>query len=127
MSRRNRSNDPRDLRDPRGSDRPAPASSLPPGALGIVTVIGVAALVLVNLKLLGDTHKLQTTLDELGQRVGSVSTKVDNYAAKAAQAAQPPRPQGPDPNKVYQVKTQGAPAEGPESAPVVIAEFSDFQ
>src|SRR2546426_493920 len=126
MSRRNRGNDPRDPRDPRGSDRPAPASSLPPGALGIVTVIGVAALVLVNLKLLSDTHKLQTTLDELGRGVGSVSTKVDNYAAKAAQAAQPPR-QGPDPNKVYQVKTQGAPAEGPESAPVVIAEFSDFQ
>ena len=55
--------------------------------------------------------------------MAALGTKVDNFAAKAAQ---PPR-QGPDPNKVYPIKTQGSPAEGPENAPVTIAEFSDFQ
>jgi hypothetical protein len=35
--------------------------------------------------------------------------------------------QGPDPNKVYTVKTEGSPFKGPKNAPVTIAEFSDFQ
>src|SRR5262245_66344834 len=34
---------------------------------------------------------------------------------------------GPDPNKVYTVNTSGSPVRGVPSAPVTIAEFSDFQ
>ena len=44
----------------------------------------------------------------------------------AATRAIPPR-QGPDPDKVYPVKTGGAPSKGRTGAPIVIAEFSDFQ
>jgi hypothetical protein len=51
-----------------------------------------------------------------------MSAKVDLAARPAA-----PRQTGPDPNKVYPVKIDGAPFEGPKEAPVTIAEFSDFQ
>src|SRR5690242_12894599 len=37
------------------------------------------------------------------------------------------RPPGPDPEKVYTVKTADAPIEGSKSAPVQIVEISDFQ
>jgi protein-disulfide isomerase len=47
---------------------------------------------------------------------------VDQVASRAAAPAR-----GPDPNRVYTLKTAGAPFKGPESAPVTIAEFSDFQ
>ena len=40
--------------------------------------------------------------------------------------ATPPR-RGPDPNRVYRIKTAGSPTKGPASAAVTIAEFSDFQ
>lgn len=39
----------------------------------------------------------------------------------------PGRPTGPDPEKVYTVKTESAPIEGSRSAPVQIVEISDFQ
>jgi protein-disulfide isomerase len=39
----------------------------------------------------------------------------------------PTRPSGPDPDKIYTVKTESAPIEGSRSAPVQIVEISDFQ
>jgi len=59
---------------------------------------------------------------ELDQRITALQTQVAN----AAKAAQPPR-QGPDPNKVYTVKLDGAPTHGNPTAPIVIAELSDYQ
>jgi protein-disulfide isomerase len=66
-----------------------------------------------------DTTKRLVDLD---QRMLQLQTQVAN-AAKAKPAQQ----QGPDPNKVYTVKTDGAPAHGNPTAPIVIAEFSDYQ
>jgi protein-disulfide isomerase len=62
-------------------------------------------------------------LASLGQSI----SKIQLAAAAPAAAPAPPRPRGPDPNKVYSVKTAGAPVRGPEQAKVTVVEFSDFQ
>jgi len=59
---------------------------------------------------------------EMDTKLIQLQTQVAN-AAKAKPAPQ----QGPDPNKVYTVNTFGSPAKGNPTAPIVIAEFSDFQ
>jgi len=51
-----------------------------------------------------------------------VGKNVSEASAKPAATAT-----GPDPNKVYTVRTEGSPAKGSPTAPIVIAEFSDFQ
>jgi protein-disulfide isomerase len=71
----------------------------------------------------GKRIKDETTrrLVDIDQKLAQLQTQVAN-AAKAKPAPQ----QGPDPNKVYQVRTDG-PTKGNPKAPVVIAEFSDYQ
>ena len=61
-------------------------------------------------------------LVDIEQRLIQLQTQVAN-AAKAKPAAQQ---QGPDPNKVYTVRTDG-PTKGNPKAPIIIAEFSDYQ
>ncbi len=121
MSRRNRDTDSRDTRQPERSS--GGGALLPPSLVRLLTLAGVGVLIFMNVQIWSQTSSFNKTIGQLDSRVAALGTKVDNFAAKAAQ---PPR-QGPDPNKVYPVKTQGSPAEGPENAPVTIAEFSDFQ
>src|SRR5262245_54131378 len=85
-----------------------------------VVAVGVGFMAWTDAK----TMKAETSkrFAELDQRIIALQSQVAN-AAKAQQ----PRQQGPDPNKVYTVKTDGAPTEGNPSAPVIIAEFSDYQ
>ena len=61
-------------------------------------------------------------LVDIDQKLLQLQTQVAN-AAKAKPAPQ----QGPDPNKVYAVKTDVGPTKGNPTAPIVIAEFSDYQ
>ena len=70
----------------------------------------------------GIRKEMGDKLAQLDAKVAQLQTKVD-----AAAKSSPPPQRGPDPNKVYSVKTEGAPAIGSPSAPVIIAEFSDFQ
>lgn len=70
-------------------------------------------------KVQGDLTKRMVDVD---QRLTQLQTQVAN-AAKA----KPAPSQGPDPNKVYTIKTEGSPTHGYPTAPIVIAEFSDYQ
>jgi protein-disulfide isomerase len=101
------------------------------GGLGwteLATLAGLAVVVFFSIENWNATRALQTTLQDriakIDDRLNQVATKVDQVGNRAAAAA---APRGPDPNKVYTVKTEGAPFQGPKAAPVVIAEFSDFQ
>ena len=93
----------------------------------LAMLTGLAAVLVFGVMTWSETTKLQKSMVErmsaLETRLTQVATKVDTMGSRAAAPAQ----RGPDPNKVYAVKYDGAPFEGPKSAPITIAEFSDFQ
>ena len=106
-----------------------PPAKQAPDALAMFTLAGVVATLVISFSNWREIDRIQTSLDgKLGQidsGLAQLAQKVDDMPSKAA-PAQPAR-RGPDPNRVYQIKTAGAPARGPASAAVTIAEFSDFQ
>jgi hypothetical protein len=92
-----------------------------------LTLVGVVAVLMISFSNMRDIGRIQDGLDgRLGKietQITQVSTKVDSIPSQPA--AQQRR--GPDPNRAYQIKTAGAPAKGPSTAAITIAEFSDFQ
>ncbi len=95
-------------------------------AVALTTLGGVGVLLAMTYS---SSREIGRINDSLGDRLEKIETRISQLASKVdklpAQAQRPRR--GPDPNKVYQIKTAGSPAKGPASAPVTIAEFSDFQ
>jgi len=118
MSKRNR-----DRRQAEG--RPALASSGNGGAAPswLPTVLAIVAIVFCAF-LWMDAKRAADSLKQVEEKVTVLSTQL---AARPAQQPQQQRPQGPDPAKVYPVNVEGAPARGKAGAPIIIAEFSDYQ
>jgi hypothetical protein len=106
-----------------------PVPSIPPaGSRWIAPVAVIAALAVFAYVNSRQTSALREAvdfrLDQVDSQLAQVSKKVDQVATRSAAPA-PTR--GPDPNRVYPIKTDGSPSKGPLTAAVTIAEFSDFQ
>jgi protein-disulfide isomerase len=72
-----------------------------------------------------DSRAIKTTLDK---RLGAMDAQLMALQTKVNAAPRPQAaPQGPDPAKSYPIKVAGSPSKGNPTAPIVIAEFSDYQ
>ena len=99
------------------------ASTLSVGMLLGAALTGLVVTLCLVFMTWNQTRGLDARFGGLENRLAQLSTKVEQVSARAA--APPQR--GPDPNRVYTIKTDEAPFKGPRGAPVTIAEFSDFQ
>jgi hypothetical protein len=108
----------------------APPPQPPAPGVDAVTLITLAGLVGALLLAFASWQKIGFIENKLNDRLGRIESQVaqvvENAATAAAQATQPAR-RGPDPDRVYEIQTAGAPFKGPANAPITIAEFSDFQ
>jgi hypothetical protein len=101
--------------------------SLSPGTMLGAIVVGVALLLFLGYTNWELSRQIERGLDgrlaQIENRLAQLSTKVEQVGSRAAAGAQ----RGPDPDRVYTIKADGAPSKGSANAPVTIAEFSDFQ
>jgi protein-disulfide isomerase len=79
----------------------------------LATLAGVVAIMAVSLM---NMWNLSRVAQSLGDRVSRLEARVGGG-----------EPEGPDPTQVHTIRTDGAPSKGPATAPVTIAEFSEFQ
>ena len=113
---------PRGERDDgaRGGPPPAPSAAFVPGLMAGATLLGVVMLMLLGFMNWQETRDVRRSLDD---RLDKMEARLGENSRPAPAAAR----RGPDPERVYSIKTDGAPMKGPAAAPVTIAEISDFQ
>ncbi len=94
------------------------------------------AAAIVGVAIFAGSLALTRSLDRITQQLDRSSGRLDEMRVAVVEAkdalsnlqlAAAPSGKGTDPNKRYKVETKGSPAIGPETAPVTIVEFSDFQ
>ncbi len=126
MSRRRRD-------DGRNEPQAPPPAPRGVDSVGLAPLGGVVAVLMISFANMRSIDRVQANLDSRLNQIAAQGTAaaptVQAQAQPAAQPAQqpPPRRSGPDPDRVYEIQTANAPSKGPARAPVVIAEFSDFQ
>jgi protein-disulfide isomerase len=95
-----------------------------------ITLITLAGLVGAVALAFASWQKIETIEQSLESRLGMIelelSRVINDAPAVQARPAQPQR-RGPDPDRIYDIGTVGAPVRGSATAPITIAEFSDFQ
>jgi len=88
-------------------------------AIVVAAVIGLLAGYFIG-------HNSARPPDDLFATLAEIQSDLADL--KKAQPVAPTRRRtGPDPDKIYEVKINGAPVRGPQDAKVTIVEFSDFQ
>src|SRR5438552_12802152 len=99
------------------ADNPAIGGSwsLSPGTMLGGIVVGMAVLVFLGFLNWGLSRQIQGSLDDrlthIESRLAQISTKVDQGGGRAPSGAI----QGPDTNRIYTVKLDGAPVRGPRT------------
>ena len=102
---------------------PPPRRQFDPVALA--TLAGVMAILMITFTNMRDVERLDRTLET---RIAKLETDIAQIGTRAGPAAAAAPARGLDPSRVYPIKVAAdAPAKGRANAPVVIAEFSDFQ
>ncbi len=112
--------------NPNQNHVPPPKSGV--DALGLATLAGVVALLMISFSNLRAIDSIKSEIDEIEDKVAQTG-RTQVQAPAQATPTPPARPaqRRPDPERVHQIKLAGAPTKGPARAPITIAEFSDFQ
>jgi protein-disulfide isomerase len=96
----------------------------------------IVASIVVGLSIVTAGFILKGSIDSAGAQLAAVAEQMQEANANLAAApagddrpspSRPSRPGRPDPGKEYSVEIGSAPKKGPDSAPVKIVEWSDFQ
>jgi protein-disulfide isomerase len=92
--------------------------------VGTAVVLGSGVLALSLNRVTQQLERATARLGEIRAVVADAKEALSGLPVAAAPAA---RPRQADSSRRYQIDVAGAPALGPPTAPVTIAEFADFQ